>query len=90
VVITNHSHDNNGDLYIGSNLSASVDDVSLLTLIVLNAELTHNGCVKFMKVLFPPVLVTYLQPKATTLFMLCCGALVRERDSFTGLETAVN
>jgi hypothetical protein len=30
IVITNHSHDDTGDLYVGPNLCSGVEDVSIL------------------------------------------------------------
>jgi hypothetical protein len=88
IVITNHSHDSTGDLYIGSDLCTSVDQV--IVLIHINSFIKlNNGRVKFITTLFPPVLVSYLRPETTTLFMLCCGALVRERNSFGGLRSAI-
>jgi hypothetical protein len=30
IIITNHSHDDTGDMYLGPNLCTSVDDVSIL------------------------------------------------------------
>ena len=42
-----------------------------------------------MDVLFPPVLVEYLKPKACTMFVLACGALVRMPSSFSDLIKAI-
>jgi hypothetical protein len=38
-----------------------------------------------MEALFPEVLIRFLKGKPTTLFMLACGALVKNKDSFKGL-----
>lgn len=38
-----------------------------------------------METLFPPSVVSYLTPKATTVFLLSCGAVVRESKSFGSL-----
>jgi hypothetical protein len=42
-----------------------------------------------MDALFPPSLASYLKPKATTVFLLACGAAVREANSFNALVAFV-
>ncbi|KIM77371.1 hypothetical protein PILCRDRAFT_12012 [Piloderma croceum F 1598] len=69
IIITNHSHDITGDLYLGPNLCSSVED--------------------FMQPLFPPALVSFIQPKLTTVIMMSCGALIGERDSFNAISDFV-
>ena len=50
----------------------------------------YGGGIQFVKTLFPPKLVSFLHPMTTTVFMLCCGALVRERESFLGLQGMIH
>jgi hypothetical protein len=38
-----------------------------------------------MSVLFPPKLVAYLIPKKATMFLLSCGAVISDPDSFKRL-----
>jgi hypothetical protein len=42
-----------------------------------------------MNALLPPVLASYLQPKPCTMFVLACGALVREKQAFSDLQKLV-
>jgi len=41
-----------------------------------------------MNTLFPPVVGSYIWPRSCTVFMLCCGALVLEKESFNDLCSA--
>jgi len=39
-----------------------------------------------MQTLFPPALVSFIQPKLATVIMMSCGALVGESESFNALS----
>ena len=80
IFITNHSNDNTGDLYVASNLCTPVAFVSFcgIDFTVPNSFILF----KFMESLFPPALSNFLRLKEVTVFMLACGALIREKGSF--------
>jgi len=42
-----------------------------------------------LKALLPAAFVSYLKPMTSTVFMLSCGALVREAESFKDLANAM-
>lgn len=81
IFITNHSHDITGDLYIGPNVSAPVKYVSLPISFLMNS----TNVLQFMNALFPSALKRYVRSIPCTMFLLCCGAVVRESVSFSEL-----
>lgn len=87
VVITNHSHDETGDLYIGSNLCTTVDEVSdsVTWFRLLDSWEANSVCGDS----FSPY-IGFLQLKNSVIFMLCCGALIQEQESFLGLQNMIH
>jgi hypothetical protein len=87
VFITNHAHDDTGDLYASRNFCAPVEQVSsIATLLSFHLKLALS---QFMNALLPSTHRGFLQESEVTLWMMSCGGLFRQPQSFQQLASAM-